>query len=293
MKKEEIISNIKFVILQITKILPDKLYLKLLYRYMLNKKLNLKSPKTFNEKIQWLKLYHNINNPIFTQMADKYEARKLIEQKIGGGVLIPLLGVWDNVDEIDFEKLPNQFVLKCNHNSGGVIVCKDKAKLDIKKTKKSLKRELSQNYYFPGREWQYKNIKRKIICEQYMVDESNNGLNDYKFMCFGGEVKLLFVSSERDSGDVKLTFFDRDWNMIPNVGNYPESDSIIEKPQNFDKMISIAEKLSKNTSFLRVDLYETNGNIYFGELTFHPRGGMWKFKSQEWNELMGSWIDLK
>lgn len=266
--------------------LPDELYLKLQYRAKLDKKLNLKNPKTFNEKLQWLKLYDR--KPEYTIMVDKYLAKKYVADKIGEEYIIPTLGVWDSVDEIDFDLLPNQFVLKCNHNSGlGMCICKDKSKLDIAEVRRALANGLKQDYYHIGREWPYKDVPRKIIAEKYMGDS----LNDYKLMCFDGKIKCSFVCSDR-SENLKVTFFDNDWNRMPFIRHYPASDNKIPKPINFDQMIELAEILSKDIPFLRVDFYEIDGKIYFGELTFYPGCGYEEFTPEEWDERLGSWIKL-
>lgn len=270
--------------------IPDEPYLKTVYRLKMVKKLNLENPQTFNEKLQWLKLHDR--KPEYTMMADKYEVRKYIAETIGEEYLIPLLGVWDDPDEIDFDGLPQQFVLKCNHNSGlGMTICKDKSQLDIEQTKKELKRGLKQQYYWGGREWQYKNIKPKIVCEQYMVDESSGDLKDYKFMCFHGKVQCTFICSERES-DLKVTFYDNHWNKMDFIREYPSSKKEISQPIHFEKMVSLAQQLSSELQFLRVDFYEVAGKIYFGELTFHPGGGMKRFRPEEWDHSLGSWIDL-
>lgn len=272
--------------------MDDEKYLKKLYKANFGKELDLENPKTFNEKLQWLKLYDR--KPEYTMMVDKYKVRKYIAERLGEEYLIPLLGVWDDPEEIDFDKLPNQFVLKCNHNSGlGMCICKDKSKLDIKKVKAELKKGLKQDYYLHGREWPYKNVKRKIICEKYMTDDSSDELKDYKFMCFGGEVKCSFVCSERFSKDgLKVTFYDRDWNVMPFERHYPKSSVPIEKPENYDKMIEFSEKLSSKLPFARMDFYETGGRLYFGEITFFPGSGLEEFEPDEWDEKIGEWINL-
>ena len=272
-------------------LLSDRAYLKLKYRLSMGKKLNLKNPQSFNEKIQWLKL--NDRNPEYTVMVDKYLVRQYIADKLGEEYLIPLLGVWDDPDEIDFDALPDKFVLKCNHNSGtGMYICKDKSSMDIDKVKKELRRGLKQNYYLHGREWPYKNVPRKIIAEQYMEDNSGD-IADYKFMCFNGNVKCSFVCSDRfsDKG-LHVTFLDRDWNVMPFERHYPSVKEGLPKPQNYEKMIEFAEILAKDIPFVRVDFYEVNGQIYFGELTFYPGSGMEEFTPEKWDCTIGSWIKL-
>lgn len=271
--------------------MPDDKYLKKLYKIKMGYDLDLENPKTFNEKLQWLKI--NDRKPEYTTMVDKYKVRKYIADKIGEQYLIPLLGVYDNANEIDFEKLPNKFVLKCNHNSGGVCICKDKSKFDINQARKELNKVLNQDYYLHGREWPYKNVERKIICEQYMEDDETQELRDYKFMCFNGKVECSFVCSERFSKDgLKVTFFDRNWNVLPFTRHYPKSEIKIAKPKKYDKMLELSEKLSQNIPFVRVDFYEKDGEIYFGELTFYPGSGMEEFDPVEWDYKFGDLLKI-
>ena len=270
---------------------PGSLYLKIQYKNFIGKKLNLKFPETFNEKLQWLKLYDR--NPKYTQMVDKYEVRKYIVETIGEEYLIPLLGVYDSFDEIDFDSLPNQFVLKPNHTSGDIYICRDKSQIDLCDLKRQVNMWLKRKYYWVHREWPYKNIKPRIICEKYMVDESGMELKDYKFMCFNGEVKCSFVCLNRNSSTgLNVDFYDMDWKPMPFKRHYPNSDTIISKPKNFDKMVKFAEKLSKDIPFVRVDFYETNGQLYFGELTFYPGSGFEEFTPEKYDYLLGRWIKL-
>lgn len=255
--------------------MPDEEYLKRLFYANMGRELNLTDPNTFNEKLQWLKLYDR--RPEYTMMVDKYLVRGYIAETLGEEYLIPLLGVWDDPDEIDFDALPNQFVLKCNHNSGlGMCICKDKSKLDIAKVKRELRKGLKQNYYLTGREWPYKNVPRKIICEKYMTDyPGSSDFTDYKFFCFGGKVDSVMLCLERSSGDTKFYFFDRDWNLRRyNIrGKNVPADFTLPKPENIDKMFDIAQQLSQGLPFSRIDLYLSNGNVYFGEITFFPDSG--------------------
>lgn len=276
----------------IKNLLPDIIYLKLLFRRRMGKKLNLKNPITFNEKLQWLKLYDR--NPEYTKMVDKYKVREYIANTIGEQYLVPLLGVYNNFDEIDFSKLPNQFVLKCTHDSGGLVICKDKDNFDIKQAKKKINNSLEQNYYYRAREWPYKNVAPKVICEKYMEEKSGIDLKDFKFMCFNGVVKCIFVCSNRNSENgLNIDIYDENWDLMPfGRPQYPNSGIKIEKPMNFEKMIKISEKLSENIPFLRVDFYEINGNLFFGELTLYPGAGFEKFQPEEYDEILGSWIEL-
>lgn len=273
--------------------LDDITYLKKKYKVFLKKELNLDNPVTFNEKLQWLKL--NNRKPEYTTMVDKFEVRKYIEKVLGEDYLIPLLGVWDDPNEINFENLPNQFVLKCNHNSGlGMCICKDKSKLNIKKVKKELKKGIKENYFLRGREWPYKNVKPRIIAEQYIVD-SNGELNDYKFTCFNGNVDNVMICLDRFSGDTKFYFFNKDWKLlrINKRGKEAPENFSLPKPQNLEKMFDIAAKLSEGIPFSRIDLYNVDGKIYFGEITFFPDSGFDPNLLEETNLLFGSKINLE
>ncbi|WP_251456714.1 ATP-grasp fold amidoligase family protein [Priestia endophytica] len=272
--------------------MPDDLYLKLLFRRRMGHRLNLRNPTTFNEKLQWLKL--NDRNSQYGKMVDKYEVRDYISETIGSEYLIPLLGVYNSFDEIDFSSLPNQFVLKCTHDSGGLVICKDKSQLDIDKAKMVINQSLKRDYYFLGREWPYKNIEPRIICEKYMVDESKEELNDYKIMCFNGKAKCTFVCSNRGSSSgLNIDIYDIDWNLMPvQRPGSPNSGIYTKKPKNYTQMIKYAEILAENNKFLRVDFYEINNQLYFGELTFYPNSGFKGFEPSEYDVLFGNWIEL-
>jgi len=275
----------------IGRLFSDKAFIKLKYRLTMNKKLNLENPQTYNEKLQWQKLYDR--RPEYTMMVDKYAVRQYIAEQLGEEYLIPLLGVWDNPDEIDFDALPEQFVLKCNHNSGvGMEICKDKSKLNIESVKKELRKGLKENYYLTGREWPYKNVKRRIIAEQFMVDESGVELKDYKFFCFDGDVKALFIATDRPH-DTKFDFYDIEFNHLPFTNGHPNADRELQKPKGFDQMIEFAKKLSKGIPQVRIDFYDINGHVYFGEMTFFHWSGFVPFEPEEWDYKFGSWIDLE
>lgn len=269
--------------------LPDKIYLKIFFRSRLGYKLNLKHPKTFNEKIQWLKLYDR--NPLYSKLSDKHEVRDFVARTIGAKYLVPLIGIWESIDDIDFSKLPQKFVLKCTHDSQSVVICQDKSNLDIDNARKFLERRLSRNYYYGGREYQYKHIVPRIVAEQYLED-SNGQLKDYKFFCFNGEAKILFVASNRMMGNTKFDFFDMKFNRLQLKQHYPNSEELIERPLNFDKMRELAETLTKNFTHCRVDFYDVNGKIYFGELTFTHFCGFESFEPIEWDYILGSWIKI-
>ena len=271
---------------------PDKLFLKKAYRVNMGKKLDFENPKTFNEKLQWLKLYNRKQE--YTMMVDKYKVRTYIAKQLGEEYLIPLLGVWDDPDEIEFDKLPNQFVLKCNHNSGlGMCICKDKSNLDIEKVKKELKKGLKQNYYLTSREWPYKEVPRKIICEKYMTDESGEELKDYKFYCFNGKVRVLGIYSDRNKNcPTKADYYDEHFQWLNLTWGYQHANARPEKPKKFDEMVEISEKLSQGMPEVRVDLYLCREKIYFGELTFFDGSGFDKIEPVKWDYKLGQWIDL-
>lgn len=247
-------------------IFSDKLYLFVYYFLCTHEILSFKHPRSFNQKIQWLKL-HNTSD-ICTQMADKYAVRQIISDSVGPQYLIPLLDVWNSFNEINFDDLPNEFVLKTTHDSGSVVICTNKAMFDYKHAKRILIRSLHRNYFWDGREYPYKKIHPRIIAEKFMSEPDGKvGLNDYKFMCFGGKVKCSFVCSNRNTEDgLNVTFFDRDWNMLPFSRSHPVSNVPIPRPLNYDLMIKTAEKLSTGFPFLRVDFYEINNRMYLIKL---------------------------
>lgn len=281
-----------YILCQIAPILPDRFFLKILFRLRMGYRLDLNNPQTFNEKLQWLKLYNRKDE--YTQMVDKAGAKDYVANIIGNEYIIPTIGVWGSVDEIDFNKLPNQFVLKCTHDSGGIVICKDKSKLDIKAAKKTLKKGLKRKFYSMNREWPYKNVMPRIIGEEYMVDESGYELKDYKWFCFDGEPKALFIATDRGlaNEETKFDFFDADFNHLPFTNGHPNANRDISKPKGFDEMKALASKLSKGHPHLRVDFYDINGKIYFGELTFYHWSGTTPFDPVEWDYTFGSWINL-
>ena len=257
----------------------------------MGKDINLSNPKTFCEKQNWLKLYDR--QPIYTVMVDKYLARNFVAERIGEEYLVPLLGVWDNADEIDFSLLPDKFVLKCNHNSD-VTICTNKSSLDIENIRKKLNEQLKCDYYVRKREWPYKNIPRKIICEKFMENTNGEALVDYKLFCFNGNPKFVMVNSNRfGEGGVKVDMYDMQWNhMDMQDGHYPNAGDIFSKPDCFDEMCSLASALSTGVTFLRVDFNYWNKKLYFGELTFFHSAGLESFMPEKWDETIGSWVNL-
>ena len=272
--------------------IPSKYYLQMVYMYKMGKRLNLKNPQTFNEKLQWLKLYDR--KPEYTVMVDKIESKKWVANRIGGSHIIPTLGVWNKAEDIDFNSLPNQFVLKTNHDSGGIVICKNKSKLDIKRTREKLNKSLKINFSVVGREWPYKNVPRKIFAEKYMVDESGQELKDYKIFCFNANPEFIQVDFDRfaDSGH-KRNLYTPDWNLLNFEYGYKSDSSIkIERPDNLEEMLFFASKLSEGQTFLRVDFYSIQGKTYFGELTFFPGSGFERFSQPNKDNEYGNLIDI-
>lgn len=272
--------------------MDDEEYLKRKFQAIMGNELDLDHPRTYNEKLQWLKLYNR--KPEYTMMVDKYLVREYIAKTIGEEYLIPLLGAWNDPDEIDFAQLPNQFVLKCNHNSGlGMCICKDKSKLDIPKVKKELRKGLAQDYYLTGREWPYKDVPRKIIAEKYMQDETGMGeLADYKVLCFNAEPKLVQIHHGRFAGVHTQDIYDENWNKteIEQPG-YPVSDEIMEKPVFADEMFHLTKILAKGIPHVRIDWYYTGGRLYFGEITFFDGSGFSAYAGDQ-DATIGQWIKL-
>jgi len=275
--------------------LPDKIYLKWMYRLKMGKKLNLDNPTTFSEKLQWLKLYDR--KPEYSVMVDKYAVKDYVAQRIGKEYVIPTLGVWNSAAEIEWEKLPNQFVLKTTHDGGscGVVICKDKKSFDKQQAMSKLKKSLLSNTFKGGREWPYKNVPKRIIAEKLITSDSvDNDLPDYKFFCFNGEVKALFVATDRQipNEDVKFDFFDINYKHLPFRQGHENSVNLPEKPASFKKMIQLASILSSGLPQIRVDFYEVDGKPLFGELTFSHFSGMVPFDPPEWDHIFGDWIRL-
>ena len=273
--------------------MSDEEYLKKVFQLHMGKELDLENPKTFNEKLQWLKLYDQ--RPEYTKMVDKYAVKKLVAEMIGEEYIIPTLGVWNRFEDIDFDALPDQFVLKCTHDSGGLAICRDKNTFDFDKAKKVISKSLKQNYYWKWREWPYKDVPPRIIAEKYMQDEETGELRDYKFFCFNGEAKALFIATERqkENEEVKFDFFDMAFNHLDVRQGHPNAKICPEKPKQFDEMRMLAEVLSKNIPQLRVDFYEVNGKVYFGELTFSHFAAIVPFEPESWDRVLGDMIILQ
>lgn len=269
----------------------DEKYLKKIYKQKMGKDLNLSNPKTYNEKLQYLKIHDR--NPLYSKLVDKFEVKEYVKNIIGEEYIIPTLGVWNSFNEIDLSKLPNKFVLKCTKDSGGIIICKDKSKFNLKKYKLKMKVYENRNFYYRAREWPYKSLKPRFIAEQYMEDKTLKELRDYKFFCFNGEPKIMFVASNRHgAGETYFDFYDMEYNHLDIINGHPNAPCEPDKPQNFLKMIELARKLSKNIPHVRVDFYEINGRVYFGEFTFYHWSGLVPFSPEKWDYKLGEYIDL-
>lgn len=272
--------------------MPDEEFLRKMFYYKTGWKLDIEYPKTFNEKLQWLKIYDR--KPIYTTMVDKYEVKKYIADKIGEEYIIPTLGVWDNFDEIDFDILPEQFVLKCTHDSGGLVIVSNKSKLNKEAARKKIEQSLKRNYYLYAREWPYKNVKARIIAEEYLDDNGHVPV-DYKISCFNGEPYKIMVCVDRDKDEpTKFYSFDWDWNLLRHNkwGKEAKDNTVCKRPEKLEKMYEIAKILSKDIPFVRIDLYEVNNQIYFGEMTFFPDSGFDKNLDPEIDKMYGDMLVL-
>ena len=274
--------------------LPDETYIKLKYKYKTKRKLNLENPQTFNEKLQWLKLYDR--KDIYTKLVDKYEVKKIVSEIIGEEYIIPTLGVWDKFNDIEFDKLPEQFVLKCTHDSGGLCICNNIEEFNVKKAKKIITGSLKHNFYWSGREWPYKNVVPRILAEKFIEDIELEEARDYKFFIFNGCAKLLYVATDRmnKEKDTCFDFYDIDFKHLEIRNGHPNNLCYISKPKNFELMKKISEEIAVQLQLhhVRVDLYEVNGKVYFGELTFFHECGFSSFEPEEWDWKMGEWITL-
>ena len=303
MNVNKLISDIAFYIAiktHMRRLLGDKRYLKFLYYMKYYRPLNLDAPLSFTEKIQWLKL--NDHKELYTTLVDKITAKNYVADKIGSEYIIPTLGSWDSIDEIDFDTLPDRFVLKTNHGGGGcgIAICRDKNSFNIESAKKKLSKSMRSDVYDGLVEWPYKNVKPKILAEQYMSDERQEGdLTDYKFFCFNGTPTFCQVIKDRSTKET-IDFFDMRWCHMPFIGLNPSkkpsatpSATPITKPFNLKEMIKVAKQLSEDIPFVRIDLYEINNKVFFGEITFYPASGFGFFSPDEWNRKLGDLITIK
>lgn len=281
---------VKKAILAATRIIPDELYLRIAYRMVTGKTLHLNPPVTFNEKLQWLKLHNR--QPLFTQMVDKYGVREFIKERIGDEYLIPVYGVWDKPEDVDFSALPNRFVLKCTHDCGGVIICRDKSQFNKEEAIATLKECMKKNFYYQGREWPYKNVVPRVYAEAYLEDKGETQLTDYKVFNFNGTPRIIQVDFDRYT-DHKRKFFDTEWNEMDVTFHQPyKSDKVIKKPACMDEMLELSRKLSAGFPHLRTDFYIVNDRLYVGEMTFFHGTGFGKWTPESFDAEMGSWMDL-
>lgn len=270
---------------------PDRPHLKAMYRASIGKGLDLDNPVTFNEKLQWLKIHDR--NPLYTTLVDKYRVKQWVADRIGEEHVTPTYAMWEHVEDIDISGLPERFVLKTNHDCGGVVICRDRATFDLDAAKRKLAEHLKTNYYWRTREWPYKDVKRCIFAEEYLdPEEGRDDLTDYKMMCFGGKVRCEFTCTDRAEDDLHVDFFDTNWNHLPFTRHYPNSEVPPEAPARLKEMVADAERLSSGIPFVRTDFYEVAGQYYFGEMTFFPGGGMEEFNPESWDAELGSWIEL-
>lgn len=286
-----IIKNreLRLKLINLLRFIPDGPYLKMVFWIKTGKKLNLKNPKTFCDKLNWLKL-HDIH-PEYTRLADKIAVRDYLKEVLEEDICIPMLGVWEHYDDIDLKSLPSQFVLKCNHDSGSVRIIKDKSQMDHAELRKFFEGRLRLNPYVLGREYPYRDIKPMILAEKYMVPEGESDINDYKFLCFDGKPMLMFAVTDRQT-DCRLDFFDMEYNHLPIRDTYPNSDIPASKPTCFMQMRELAERLSQGICCVRVDFYEIDGKVYFGEYTFYDGGGFWPKEPEEWEYKLGDLIQI-
>lgn len=277
-------------------LLPDRVYIHLKYWKRMRKKLNLKNPQTYTEKLQWLKLYDR--NPQYSVLVDKYDVKEYVARRVGKQYIIPTLGIYDSFDEIDFDRLPDRFVIKCTHDSGGLVICRNKANLNLEETQNYIESRRNSNYYLHNREWPYKSLKPRILVEQYMensgAQDESGELTDYKFFAFDGVTRAMFVATDRSSEteETKFDFYDIDFNHLDLRNGHPNAGKQIAKPKSFDKMIELANELSKGLPQARIDFYEVNGQVYFGEITLFHWGGFTAFEPEEWDKTFGDWIRL-
>lgn len=275
---------------QLDHFIPDSIYLRRQYKKATGKKLNLKNPQTFNDKLQWLKLHDR--KPEYTMMVDKYEVKKYVADKIGAEYVIPTLGIYNHFDEIDFDSLPNQFVLKCTHDSGSVVVCKDKSTFDKTAARRKLEDGLKHNYYWNFREWPYKNVKPRIIAEKYLSEDDNSDLDDYKIMCFENEPKIIQVHKNRFVNHT-VDYYDLNWTKLDiSQDVMPKSNFVVEKPSTFEDMVKFSKLLSNGIPQIRIDWYNVRYKLYFGEMTFFDGAGLDEYIPDKWNKIFGEMIKL-
>ena len=272
-------------------LLSDKAFNSLYYRWKFDRRLNWDNPRTYNEKLHWLKLHDR--QPIYCTLVDKAEVKAHVESIIGEEYLIPTLGVWERWEDIDFSRLPEKFVLKCTHDSGGTFIVTDRSAVDLSRCPEVLARSMKRNFFWESREWPYRSLKHRIIAEPYLVDEATGELTDYKFFCFDGVCKAMFVATDRQSGHTKFDFYDRDFNHLDMHDNHDNAAVTPAKPKNYEKMVELAETMAQGFPHVRMDFYNIDGKIYFGEYTFYHWSGFDHFYPEKWEYTFGDWIDLE
>lgn len=291
-KNPKVLGNV--IMYRTARLWPHDLYLKILYRILVGKKLNLKNPQTLGDKLNWLKLYYH--KKVFTTMVDKYEVKQFVRERIGDKYVVPCYGVWDSPDSIEWDKLPEKFVLKCTHDSGSFIVCKDKKTFDKEAAIRKLKKCQTKEYYWGTREWPYKNVKRRVIAEQYIDGLGKDDSIEYKVTCMNGEVKFVTVCKGPAHQALELRkndhFTPKEWKRLDWWTFYEPSRTDYERPVFMDEMVELCEKLAKDVPYLRVDWYVTDGKIYFGEMTFYTWAGFLVFNPDNWDSILGSWMTL-
>ena len=269
--------------------MDDEAYIRRVFKYSLGYEPDLEHPKTFNEKLNWLKLHDR--KPLYTRIVDKYEVKQYVAEKIGPGYTVPVIaGPWDSADEIDFDALPERFVLKCTHDSGGVVICRDKTAFDREAAKAKLARALGRNFYWSNREWPYKDVKPRVFAEQYLEDESGE-LRDYKVMCFNGVPRLIQVHNGRFHHHTQ-DFYDTDWNLLPITQELPSSETLTPRPACLEEMLRLSQVLAADFVQIRVDWYLLGQRLYFGELTFFDGAGYSDFEPEAYNRIIGEWLQL-
>jgi len=294
-KIKTIINNPKILIEKLIQslspVLSDEVYLKLLFPIRVGYRLNLENPKTYNQKLQWLKLHYR--KPIMTKMVDKFEAKEYIKNIVGEEYVVKNLGVWDTLSQIDFDSLPSKFVLKTTHDQGGVVICEDKNTFDFKAAKNKLGKHLKRKHFLLSREWPYKDVKPRILAEVFLNPQKDSSFKDYKFYCFNGLPKVMYVSMGKQEGKMTFDYFDMNYNLLnierPSIKNSGKPST---KPKHFETMIELAEKLSYGFPHLRVDFFEVDNQVYVGELTFFQGGGLMPFIPSSWDNTFGDWINL-
>lgn len=268
----------------------DATYIKKRYYATFGRRINLENPVTISEKLQWLKLYDR--KPVYTTMADKYAVRDYLTERGAEELIVPLVGgPWKRFDEIDFDALPDRFVLKCTHDSGGLYICKDKSKMDKAAVKERVERSLRRNYFLHGREWPYKNIPPRIIAEQFLEDDVSDVLRVYKIFNFNGKPKIIQMITNDKTPEETINYYDTEWNLLNLRQNYPNGP-LDERPAQLEEMLNWARVLSEGIPFLRTDFYITNGKIYFSEFTFYTDSGFAPYEPAQWDAILGSWIRL-